>query len=163
MQQTDAWLPEMSILEETTNVECKVLSIVCVSRGNQIWGVCIEMGTEPCVWLCAGGGNGHCINKRCINVGLNRATLGLFIGPHLQNSICGPHASTWGHGGSVRNDVTLGDVGKWWTRYNYSRGNTIKDANICGFPQMNWREWTKPIYVLVWRSFIWNPAVYVCC
>lgn len=95
----------MSILEETTNVECKVFSIVCVSRGNPIWGACIEMGTEPRMWLYAGRRNGSRINKRCINVGLNWATLGLFIWPHLQESIRCRHASFWGD--RVWSSITL--------------------------------------------------------
>lgn len=93
MQQTVAWLPQVSILEKATNVEHKVFSIVCLSRGNLIWGVCIEMGIEPGVWLCIGSRNGLCINKRCINVTLNR---GLFIWPHLQKSTRCPPACPWG-------------------------------------------------------------------
>lgn len=54
------------------------------------------MGIEPRVWLCAGSRNGPCINKRCINVTLNRATSGLFIWPHLQESTRCPPAGPWG-------------------------------------------------------------------
>lgn len=92
MQQTVAWLPEMSILEEATKVERKVFSIV--SRENLIWGVCTKMRTEPRMWLW----NGPCINKRCINVTLNRRTSCLFIWPHLQESARCPPAGPWGDG-----------------------------------------------------------------
>lgn len=117
MQQTVAWLPEMSILDKASNVECKVFSIVCVSRGNLIWGVCIEMGIEPRMWLCAGSRNGPRINKRCIKATLNRPTSGLFIWPHLQESTRCPPAGPRGWQGSVWYYITTRNIGKMFVSF----------------------------------------------
>lgn len=75
------------------------------------------MGIEPHMWLCVGSRNGPRINKRCINVTLNRATSGLFIWPHLEEITLCPPAGTWGD--RIQSSITHRKVFVSFTKHGH--------------------------------------------